>query len=39
MGTDHPLKLHILHVTESGCCPDAYQDWLADVLIAALLAH
>jgi len=32
-------ELYILHVTESGRRPDAYQDWLADVLIAVLLAH
>jgi AcrR family transcriptional regulator len=31
-------ELYILHVTESGRSPDAYQRWLADVLIAALLA-
>src|SRR5690349_13015594 len=32
-------ELYILHVTESGRRPDAYQHWLADMLIAALLAH
>ena len=32
-------ELYILHVTESGRRPDAYQRWLADMLIAALLAH
>ena len=31
-------ELYILNVTESGRRPDAYQRWLADVLIAALLA-
>ena len=30
-------ELYILHVTESGRRPDAYQRWLADVLIAVLL--
>ena len=32
-------ELYILHVTESGRRPDTYQRWLADLLIAALLAH
>ena len=32
-------ELYNLHVTESGRRPDDYQHWLADVLIAALLAH
>jgi hypothetical protein len=31
-------ELYILNVTESGRRPDAYQRWLADVLVAALLA-
>jgi hypothetical protein len=31
-------ELYILHVTESGRRPGSYQSWLADVLIAALLA-
>ena len=32
-------ELYVLHVTESGRHPGTYQRWLADVLIAALLAH
>lgn len=32
-------ELYALHVRESGRHPDAYQRWLADVLIAVLLAH
>ena len=32
-------ELYVLHVTESGRSPQAYQHWLADVLIAVLLAH
>jgi hypothetical protein len=32
-------ELYILHVKESGRRPDAYQRWLADMLIAVLLAH
>jgi hypothetical protein len=32
-------ELYVLHVTESGRHPDSYQHWLADVLIAVLLAH
>jgi hypothetical protein len=32
-------ELYVPHVTESGRHPDAYQHWLADVLIAVLLAH
>ena len=32
-------ELYVLHVKESGRRPDAYQDWLADLLIAVLLAH
>ena len=32
-------ELYVLHVTESGRRPGAYQHWLADVLIAVLLAH
>jgi AcrR family transcriptional regulator len=32
-------ELYVLHVTESGRSPEAYQHWLADVLIAVLLAH
>ncbi len=32
-------ELYILHVKESGRRPEAYQRWLADLLIAALLAH
>ena len=32
-------ELYVLHVTQSGRRPDTYQDWLADVLIAVLLAH
>jgi hypothetical protein len=32
-------ELYVLHVTQSGRHPDAYQHWLADVLIAVLLAH
>jgi AcrR family transcriptional regulator len=32
-------ELYILHVTELGRRPDTYQRWLADLLIAALLAH
>jgi len=32
-------ELYVLHVTESGRRPDDYQHWLADVLIAVLLAH
>jgi hypothetical protein len=32
-------ELYVLHVTESGRRPDTYQHWLADVLIAVLLAH
>jgi len=32
-------ELCILHVTELGRRPDTYQRWLADLLIAALLAH
>ena len=30
-------ELYVLHVNESGRRPDAYQRWLADVLIAVLL--
>jgi hypothetical protein len=32
-------ELYVLHVTQSGRHPDTYQHWLADVLIAVLLAH
>jgi AcrR family transcriptional regulator len=32
-------ELYILHIKESGRRPEAYQRWLADVLIAVLLAH
>ena len=32
-------ELYVLHVTQSGRRPDDYQHWLADVLIAVLLAH
>src|SRR6266567_3114393 len=32
-------ELYVLHVTESARRPDAYQRWLADVLIAVLLAR
>ena len=32
-------ELHVLHIKESGRGPDAYQHWLADLLIAVLLAH
>jgi AcrR family transcriptional regulator len=32
-------ELYVLHVKESGRRPEAYQRWLADVLIAVLLAH
>ena len=32
-------ELYVLHVKESGRRPAAYQRWLADVLIAVLLAH
>ena len=32
-------ELYVLHVTQSDRHPDTYQDWLADVLIAVLLAH
>ena len=32
-------ELYVLHVTESGRHPGTYQHWLADVLIAVLLAH
>ena len=32
-------ELYVLHVRESGRHPDAYQRWLADVLIAVLIAH
>jgi hypothetical protein len=32
-------ELYVLHVTESGRQPDTYQHWLADVLIAVLLAR
>lgn len=32
-------ELYVLHVTESGRSPEAYQHWLADVLIVVLLAH
>ena len=32
-------ELYVLHVTESGRSPQAYQHWLADVLIAVLIAH
>ena len=31
--------LYVLHIKESGRRPGAYQRWLADVLIAVLLAH
>ena len=32
-------ELYVLHVKESGRRPAAYQRWLADLFIAALLAH
>ena len=32
-------ELYVLHVKESGRRRNTYQRWLADVLIAALLAH
>jgi AcrR family transcriptional regulator len=32
-------ELYVLHVKESGRSPEAYQRWLADVLIAVLLKH
>jgi AcrR family transcriptional regulator len=32
-------ELYVLHVKESGRHPDAYQNWLADALIAVLIAH
>ena len=32
-------ELYVLHVNESGRRPEAYQRWLADALIAVLLAH
>jgi AcrR family transcriptional regulator len=32
-------ELYVLHVRESGRHPDAYQHWLADVLITVLIAH
>ena len=32
-------ELYVLHVKEAGRSPEAYQNWLADVLIAVLLAH
>ena len=32
-------ELYVLHITESGRRPGTYQRWLADVLIAVLLAH
>ena len=32
-------ELYVLHVTESDRHPDTYQHWLADLLIAVLLAH
>lgn len=32
-------ELYVLHVKESGRSPGIYQRWLADVLIAVLLAH
>jgi AcrR family transcriptional regulator len=32
-------ELYVLHTKESGRRPEAYQHWLADLLIAVLLAH
>jgi AcrR family transcriptional regulator len=32
-------ELYVLHVKESGCRPETYQRWLADMLTATLLAH
>jgi len=32
-------ELYVLHVKESGPIPEDYQRWLADVLLAVLLAH
>lgn len=32
-------EVYVLHVKESGLRPDAYQHWLADLLIAVLLAQ
>jgi AcrR family transcriptional regulator len=32
-------ELYVLHVREAGRHPDGYQHWLADMLIAVLLAH
>jgi AcrR family transcriptional regulator len=32
-------ELYVLHVRESGRHPDAYQRWLADVLVTVLIAH
>jgi len=32
-------ELYVLHIKESGRRPEAYQRWLADALIAVLLAH
>ena len=32
-------ELYVLHITESGRRPETYQRWLADVLIAVLLAR
>ena len=32
-------ELYVLHIKESGRRPEAYQPWLADVLIAVLIAH
>jgi hypothetical protein len=32
-------ELYVLHIKESGRRPEDYQRWLADVLIAVLLAH
>jgi len=32
-------ELYVLHVKEAGRSPEAYQNWLADVLIAVLVAR